>query len=224
MIKDLEGLKFPDEFVVRFFFKEGLNKKKGKVLELGCSNGNNLSMFYQYGWDVTGVDINQGLIKKAKNNFAKCKSLYGLKNAYNFYAKDMVDFAAAQKDSCFDALLLASSIDYLDYPEIVKLLAYIKENRFIKNNSMIFVRLRTPQDYRYGRGERRGEKTFKLNIKETGEHGSLITFLTESELMSILETNFDFQYKRIFHCNFDNLQNGYMISNSNIIFWGQIIL
>jgi SAM-dependent methyltransferase len=224
MLKDLEGLKFPDEFVTRFFFKEGLDKKKGRVLELGCGNGNNLSMFYQYGWDVTGVDIDKGIIGKAKNNFDKCQNLYGFKNAYNFYAKDMVNFAAAQHDSIFDVLVLAGSVDYLDYPQIIKLLSLIKENKIMKDGSWIFIRLRTPHDYRYGRGERCGEKTFKLTIKETGEQGCLLTFLTESELIALLEVNFYFKYKQIFHSNFDNLQNGYMVSNANIIFWGQIRL
>ena len=42
MIHKINGLKFPDEYIIKFFFNEKLEKKRGKVLELGCGNGNNL--------------------------------------------------------------------------------------------------------------------------------------------------------------------------------------
>ena len=218
----IEGLKFPDDYVIRFFFKEGLDRKKGRVLEFGCSNGNNLSLFYQYGWDITGVDKDRDLIKKAENNFTGYRSEYGLKNTYEFFAEDMVDFAAAPKENGFDVLVLAGSMDYLDGPQIIRLMTFIKENLISKKGSLLFIRVRTPQDYRYGKGHRCGEQTFRLDIKETQEQGCLLTFLTEADLMSILEANFNFEHKRIFHCNFDNLQNGCMVSNSNVIFWGKI--
>ena len=64
MLRKLKGLKFPEEFLTRFFFKEKLFKHKGHVLELGCGNGNNLTLFNQFGWRTTGVDINNRNIKK----------------------------------------------------------------------------------------------------------------------------------------------------------------
>jgi len=59
MYKDLKGLKFPDNAVIKFFFKERLGEKCGKVLEYACSNGNNLSLFASYGWECLGVDLNE---------------------------------------------------------------------------------------------------------------------------------------------------------------------
>lgn len=44
-LSDIDGLKFPDEYVIKFFFKEGLHKNSAKVLELGCANGNNARLF-----------------------------------------------------------------------------------------------------------------------------------------------------------------------------------
>lgn len=41
-LKLLRGLRFPDDYIVKMFFKEGLQHHPGKVLELGCGNGNNL--------------------------------------------------------------------------------------------------------------------------------------------------------------------------------------
>ena len=222
LIKDLEGLRFPDDYVIRFFFKEGLNRKRGRVLELGCGNGNNLLMFYQYGWEVAGVDNNKDSIRLAKTNFNKCQNYYKLTNKFSFFIQDMVRFCATYKGYPFDVLLLPGSIYYLDYKQIIKLFSKIREERMINHNSLIFIRTRSPADYRYARGRKIGEKTFRLNIKETGEWGCLCTFLQESELNNILEDNFTFAYKRFFRCDFDNYQIGYTIANSDIIFWGKI--
>ena len=49
-IKDIEGLKFPDEYIIRMFYKEGLDKKTGKVIELGSGNGSNLVICQVPGW------------------------------------------------------------------------------------------------------------------------------------------------------------------------------
>jgi SAM-dependent methyltransferase len=68
-ISKMKGLKYPDEFVIKFFFKENLHKIKGDVLELGCANGNNLIMFYQYGWNTVGIDLNQDSLSNGEYNF-----------------------------------------------------------------------------------------------------------------------------------------------------------
>jgi hypothetical protein len=48
-IRNTLGLKFPDEYVTRFYFKKGLQSLAGTALELGCGNGNNLALFYVSG-------------------------------------------------------------------------------------------------------------------------------------------------------------------------------
>jgi SAM-dependent methyltransferase len=221
LIKELEGLKFPDIYVIRFFFKEGLDKKKGKVLELGCGNGNNLMMFYQYGWETTGVDINERSIKQAKNNFSKCKNHYGLTNTSTFITQDVVDFVTVHKNCSFDVLLLPNVICYIDEMEIIKMFSQIRDG-VIGKDFLIFIRTRTLQDSRYGRGKKLGEKTFRMDTKETGEQGCLNTFLNESDLINILEDNFNFEYKRILHCAFDNYQMDHLTSNNDIIIWGKV--
>ena len=92
MINNFKGLKFPDEYLTRFFFKEKLYKKKNNVLELGCGNGNSLNLFYQYGWDTIGIDIDPINIKRAKNNFRILKKKFSFKNKYFFLKDDMLNF------------------------------------------------------------------------------------------------------------------------------------
>ena len=48
-ITELRGLRFPDDYIVKMFFKEGLHRAPGRVLELGCGSGNNLSLFSAFG-------------------------------------------------------------------------------------------------------------------------------------------------------------------------------
>jgi len=222
LISEMEGLKFPDVYATRFFFKESLDKKKGKVLELGCGNGNNLMMFYQYGWDVAGVDKDENYIKQAKNNFGKCQSYYALTNTSHFPIGDMVDFTTNYKGQPFDVLLLSNVINYLDYIRIIECFSWIRGNRIVKEDSLVFVRTKSIRDYMFGKGSKLGEKTFKVNTDETGEGGCINTFLTDAELADILKTNLALEFKDILHCDFDNYQNGKLIPNSHIVLWGKV--
>ena len=49
IIKEIKGLKYPDEYFIKFFFKHKLYQKYNiKVLEFGCGNGNNLMLPLEY--------------------------------------------------------------------------------------------------------------------------------------------------------------------------------
>ena len=67
-LKNLQGLRFPDEYVVRMFFKERLHEQPGRVLELGCGSGNNLILFQEFDWEVVGIDISSESLRHAHNN------------------------------------------------------------------------------------------------------------------------------------------------------------
>ncbi len=69
-LKEIKGLKYPDEYFLKFFFKNMLYTKSNlKILEFGSGNGNNLMLPYQYNHEVIGVDYNKTLIEYAKYNF-----------------------------------------------------------------------------------------------------------------------------------------------------------
>jgi SAM-dependent methyltransferase len=221
LVSDMKGNKVPDEYVVRFFFKEGLDKKTGRVLELGCGNGVNLSLFYQYGWDVVGVDLSEEEISAAQINLSKIRTHYDLQNDFRVYCEDMGSLAGKEVGVDYDVIILPNSICYLPFDGIEALFDRLKT--LLGKNAMIFIRTRTPQDYRYGRGDRRDDKSFVLNIEETGEKGALCTFLYESDIVKLLEANFTVLQKHIFYCRFDNIQNGSLVCNSDIIVWCNIL-
>jgi len=222
LVKYLSGMKFPEEYLIRFFFKQKLDKAKGRVLELGCGNGNNLLLFYQYGWKVCGVDIDAKAISQAKMNFRRLQNREGLKNNFGFLKQDMLDFCRAYKGLPFSVLLFPGSIYYLDYPRIKELFLKIAKNRIIKGGSLLFIRFRTPGDYRYAKGRRLGKRTFKIAIAETGEKNSIMTFLTKKDLSGLLAKPFCFSYAYFLESSFQNLQDGRLINNADIIFWGRI--
>lgn len=222
LIKDFEGLKFPDEFIIKFFFKESLHTSIGSVLELGCANGNNLNLFYQYGYDVVGVDISRDAISMAERNFARLKTDSNLQNSFSFIQRNILEINELSNPEPFDVVLLPNVINYLKKDEIETVLAIIKKNSLLKSGGYTFIRTRSLKDYRYNRGKRVGENEFVLSTKETGEDGLINTFFYESELVKLLECFFDFQYKYVFNIDSQNLQNSVIVPNSDIVIWGKV--
>ncbi|MFA6082401.1 MAG: class I SAM-dependent methyltransferase [Patescibacteria group bacterium] len=220
LFKDFEGLKFPVEYVTRYFFKEKLHTQSGRVLELGSGNGNNLMLFYQYGWDVVGADIDPELIKQADHNF----KLTGLKNHYEHVAADMVEFVEKYQGEPFDAFLMPHSIYYLPMDQIVRLLDLIKSKKLIKPNASFFLTVRTPEDYRFGRGKQIGDKTYELAIDETGEKGCTITFFSEFEIIELLKKYFTIDSLHVSRQLYGNFMHDRLVNNSDITIWGNITI
>ncbi len=223
-ISEIKGLKYPDDYIIKFFFKEGFQNKTGKVIEFGCSNGNNLDIFYQYGWDIQGIDISDDSIKNANARFEILKEESRLKNDYVFMKNDMLSFMQSYNKTPNEVLLLPNIIEYLSIEDIHCFFKYSVDRNIIGNDSYIFIRTRTPQDYRYGRGKKIGDKTFIIDADETGEKGCIMSFLNEWDIFTILEKYFIIKNKVILYCRFDNLQNNYIVSNADIIMWFKITI
>lgn len=221
IIEDVRGLKYPDEFLTRFFFKRGLNSKQGKVLELGCSNGSNLGLFYQNDWDVTGVDVDEQAIRDANYNFANLKNKLRIDNSYSFVVEDMLEYVEKTKDTFFDCLVLASSIYYLTPSDISKLITKLKLNKIIKDQAEVYLRVRNVDDYRFSQGKKIDSNCFELSISETGEKGCINTFFTVEQVNKIVSEDLNMENIVILKLNFQNFQNDKIISNSESIVWGK---
>lgn len=150
-IKEIRGLKYPDEYFIKYFFKNSFHQKKGlKFFEFGCSSGNNLMLPYQYEFDIVGVDINEDAIENAKFNFSHTKS----SSLYEFYKSDMLTFAKNNKDLQIDVLLLPNVVNYIKKDELIEFFEIMKENKNIKNDADFFIRCREPKDFRFGIGKK----------------------------------------------------------------------
>jgi len=161
VLTSIRGLKFPDLYVTKFFFKEKLHLKesKGKVLELGCGNGNNLILFRAYGYETIGVDVDKKAIEDANYNF---KLLFG-KNGYHFVESNFLNFPVIEKflKEPLDVLLISNSLYYVRREDFFTLLKFLKDT--LRGKLKIFLRFRSPRDSRVCCGEPLGKGEF-LNL------------------------------------------------------------
>jgi len=216
-LTNIRGLKYPDEYIIKFFFKEGLGRTCGDVVEFGCGNGNNLMLFHQYGWNITGLDINQESLENAKHN---C-SMISNNDKYVFIQHDISRGITNLLDGKFDAILFPNILYYIPRQSVNLLLSQVAE--LTKNGAHIFLRNRSIKDYRYGRGRMVERNGFILEVEETGEYGSLNVFYYEYELIDMLRSNLGLKTSsiQIFTVDSINVQNGVPVYNSDIVIWGR---
>jgi SAM-dependent methyltransferase len=210
-ISELRGLRFPDEFVVKMFFKEQLQRAPGRVAELGCGPGNNLMLFAEFGWDVTGLDYSDSVLADARHNLAGAGTLIQCDLVADFPAFD---------EGTFDAILMPSVNYYLPRASFVRLLEQCRN--CIKPRGMFFIRSRLPEDWRWGRGKAEGPGAFRLECRETGEYGLLNVFYSADELSGLIREHFgELQQSRRLTAAFDNPQGGIVVRNADVIIWGR---
>ncbi len=207
-----QGQRFPDENIVKFFFKEALQKQKGSVLELGCGNGNNLTLFRGFGWRTCGIDISEGALQEAKFNFQNDSSATWL----------MADLGQGlpKLASSYDAILLPNINYYIPRKSFEDIMQAC--GRLLPSGGHFFIRARTPQDHRFGKGKEVEPNGFLLSLKETGEEGLLNVFYEPEELQEIIAKSIGpLQGKRVLRTRCDNVQNGVVITNDDVTIWGR---
>jgi len=222
-IPKIKGLKYPDEYFIKFFFKNRLHEKKGLTyLEFGCGNGSNLMLPYSYGGGnkVIGIDYDTALIEDAKFNFSLD---HNEESYYEYFADDMRGFTQNNLNIQADVFILPSVIYYISKQDFIIFITNIVKNNNIKQNIPFYIRIRTAKDFRFGLGYKQEDNSFLLpeNVI-TGEGGASITFYTEIEIISILEEYLKLRDFKIFHVDNQNEHNGEIILNSDIIIWGTI--
>ena len=221
-VSKIKGLKYPDEYFIKYFFKSGFHDgKKKKFIEFGSANGNNLMLAYQYGHEVIGIDFDETSTQYAKDNFAKLN----LENSYQFYADDMRNYIQNNKNINADVFLLPNIVNYITTDDLVKFLKVTVENNIIKSGADFFMRTRTIKDFRYGIGKEVEYNTYKIpdDYDITGEAGCINRFYQESEMIDILKSELNLREYKIFHLDCQNLQNGVTLLNSDIVIWGKIL-
>jgi len=218
-IQEIRGLKYPDEYFIRFFFKNRLHEKSNlKYLEFGCGNGSNLMLPYQYNNEVIGIDYDNSLVNDANYNF----NLLNI-STFKFYADDMREFIQKQKEIKADVLILASVIYYISKNDFIKFLKDTISNNNLNKNIPFYIRVRSTKDFRYGYGEKVDSNRYKMPQDSiTGESNAEIVFYTEYEIMSILKKYLNIKEYKIFSIDNQNEHSGEIILNSDIVIWGII--
>lgn len=219
-LKEWQGLRFPDEFLVRFFFKNGMAESRGKVLELGCASGANLTVFAEHGWDCTGVDIFPELVEQARCNYSRMTSLGQVNpDAWQFEVGDMRDYLSKESD-LYDCILFPSSIYYLDMRSIRDCLQ--NTSRLLKPGGNFFFHMREKGDYRQLHGTKLDDTTVRIDFPETGEQGCIISFFDPPEFLMLIKEYWPIKQKPVvLKSCFENPQGNQIISNRDFIIWGQ---
>ena len=209
-LPEIRGLKFPDEFVVRHFFKRGLSERPGKVLELGCGTGNNLALYQAFGWKVTGLDYDAEALADARWNLGEGPELIQADLAHG----------APNLDGPFDALIVPNLICYLKVAEARAVLTGFKPA--LAAGCEVFVRTRLTDDYRYGRGAEEEPDGYRLATPETGEAGLFNRFYTPAGLVELLKDTLKLAERTELSARFDNIQAGRRVpGNSDLVVWGR---
>jgi len=218
-IKNIKGLKYPDEYFIKFFFKYQFHTKQDlKFLELGCSNGCNLMLPFEFNNNVVGVDLNDSLINYANENFNNFKN----KSNFEFFSLDMREFCHNTSGIKADVLVLANSIYYIPKADFVQLLKDIKHNNLIKQNIPFFIRFREVDDYRNNKGEVIEENSIIIKNGVTGEDGVFCRFYDTDEMIEILKKELDLREFQTMHLKYDNIQNDIKVNSSEVVIWGTI--
>jgi len=218
-IKKIKGLKYPDEYFIKFFFKYQLHTKQHYTyLELGCSNGCNLTLPFEFENDVIGVDLDETLIGYANENFNNLN----IKSKFDFKSIDMREFCANSFDIEADILVLANSIYYIPKNEFITLLKDIKQNNLIKSKIPFFIRFREIDDYRNNKGEIIEKNSIIIKNGITGEDGVFCKFYDTDEMIKILKKELNLREFQSISIKYDNIQNNIKVNNSDIVIWGII--
>ena len=206
---------FPDVYVTKFFFKSGLDRFQGSLLELGCGNGNNARLFTEYGWSVTGIDMSPSGLADARANWDAEPSEQWL-----FIKRDLRE-GLPELQGPFDALVANGSLYYFERHYLESLLTAARS--VLAPGAAVYFKFRTPEDWRYGKGTEVERNTFLLEAEETGEGGSVIAFYEPDELCEIVDSTLGpLRDTHVLLESHQNIQNGTLIDNRDVIVWGRI--
>jgi ubiquinone/menaquinone biosynthesis C-methylase UbiE len=98
-------------YVYAWFCLFGYAKEMGPLLELGCGTGEQTLCFAEQGYEVTGVDISEGMLRVARQK-AKEKNL-----AVEFLQEDITKLSLERKFAC---VYSSQTVGYITELEEVK--------------------------------------------------------------------------------------------------------
>ncbi|HEB7542322.1 TPA: class I SAM-dependent methyltransferase, partial [Campylobacter coli] len=201
--------------------------QNAKVLEFASHNGNNLSLFANYGYNCIGVELDRKNYENAIYNFQKIMKY----KKFQFYNQNMLDFAKTSKNIKADVFLIPNVINYISKNDFKNMLLDSKINNLYRSGeetenregSYFFLKARSIKDHRYGLGKNIGNGSFILNKDEfSGEKNCLCTAYQEHELVDILKKYLNLYDFQVVTSENINIKNNIYIKDSDIIIYGKI--
>lgn len=171
--------KYPSDHVVRFVFANfpmGLKeRKKIKILDLGCGAGCHTIFLSKEGFDTYATDISDQGLKVTKQRLKDNNLKAVLKNA----GMENQPF----KNNFFDGVISYGVFYYNNGSGYKKAVSELY--RILKKGGLAFIFTRTTNDYRFKKGKKIEENTFVLDIEDTNEKGMVQHFLDNRDIENI---------------------------------------
>ncbi|MFC1510878.1 class I SAM-dependent methyltransferase, partial [Candidatus Margulisiibacteriota bacterium] len=184
IVKNWDGLhsqprflpKYPSESVVRFvltqFSHEAAERKRARILDLGCGGGRHTLLLAREGFKAYGTDISAKGLNFTKGLLKQKQLTAVLRRAPMEHQPFRNEF--------FDGIIAFASLYYNDFTGYKKAVAEIY--RLLRKGGRALIVTRSVDDYRFGKGESLGKNTFLVDIPETNEKGLLLHFIGEKEI------------------------------------------
>ena len=178
------------------------------MLELGGGVGNNLSLYAHYGWSVACVDYSAEALADARWNLGDDAELI----------EADLSQGPPKLTGQFDALIIPNLICYVTRDQAAACLSGIRAH--LAKDCEVFVRTRTPRDYRCGKGPAVADG-WRLATPETGEEGLFNRFYEADDLSALLSETIGFKEAVRLSIRFDNPQAGMIVAgNDDVVLWG----
>jgi ubiquinone/menaquinone biosynthesis C-methylase UbiE len=145
------------------FYRSTINGKK--VIDLGCGAGRDTAVFVENGFDYTGIDASDGMLKVARERAPKGKF-------------QKMDFTKTIfRDREFDGFWAAASFLHIPKKNVAGVLQEAK--RIIKNGGVGFISVK----------EKNGMDEGMIGENKYGGIGRYFSFYTQDEFKNLLEQN-----------------------------------
>jgi SAM-dependent methyltransferase len=163
---------YPNEHVVRFLMPNRDNAHKARVLDLGAGGGRHLKLIAELGFEPYGLDISLTGLRHAR------ETCVGVGRRPVVIKGSML--ALPFGDGSFDLVISFGVFYYGTASEMKQAISELA--RVLRDEGKAFLVLRTTSDYRFGKGDKIEPQTFRLNIYDTNEHGTVQHFLSETDV------------------------------------------
>jgi SAM-dependent methyltransferase len=167
--------KYQSEHVIRFAFSQFgdcQSREKVKILDLGCGGGRHCAFLAQEGYKVYGTDISLTGLHATKTRLRN-------ENKHGELAQaDMLRLPFL--DNSFDGLIAYGTLYYASMEEMISSINEVR--RILRVDGKALMILRTPNDFRYGKGTKIDSNSFVLSTKETNEFGMKMCFLDSGDI------------------------------------------
>jgi 2-polyprenyl-3-methyl-5-hydroxy-6-metoxy-1,4-benzoquinol methylase len=100
-------------------------RRKVRILDIGCGNGSLSNLIAQQGYEVVGVEESQSGVNLAQQNYPDCK----------FIAASIYDFPYQELENSFDIIISTEVIEHLPYPRELAKVA----RRCLKNDGTLIL-------------------------------------------------------------------------------------